>query len=57
MPATPSAFGISRLQPFLNLIPPVALAGLVAASITYLLSDDAVNINGVVLASGGWSVQ
>ncbi|HEY5877386.1 MAG TPA: SDR family oxidoreductase [Nakamurella sp.] len=58
MPATPSDYGMGRLKPFLNLIPPVALAEHLAASITFLLSDDAVNINGVVLASdGGWSVQ
>jgi NAD(P)-dependent dehydrogenase (short-subunit alcohol dehydrogenase family) len=30
----------------------------VAASITFLLSDDSVNINGAILPSdGGWSVQ
>jgi NAD(P)-dependent dehydrogenase (short-subunit alcohol dehydrogenase family) len=29
-----------------------------AASITFLLSDDAVNINGAILPSdGGWSIQ
>ncbi len=58
MPAAPSEYGMGRIGPFLNLMPPVALAEHLAASITFLLSDDAVNINGVVLASdGGWSVQ
>ena len=37
-------------------IPPVASAGQLAATITWLLSDDASNVNGVVLPSdGGWS--
>ncbi len=58
MPSAPSEYGMDRLRPFLNLIPPVALAEHLAASITFLLSDDAVNINGAVLPSdGGWSVQ
>ena len=36
--------------------PDAAEAEALAASITFLLSDDGVNINGVVLASdGGWS--
>jgi len=39
-------------------IPTLATAEQLAASITFLLSDDAVNINGVVLASdGGWQIQ
>ena len=50
--------GRTRLAPFQNLIPSIATAEKLAASITFLLSDDAVNINGAVLPSdGGWSVQ
>ena len=57
-PATISEYGRGRLGPFLNLIPTVATAEHLAASITFLLSDDAVNINGAILPSdGGWSVQ
>ncbi|GIE31633.1 hypothetical protein Ait01nite_046780 [Actinoplanes italicus] len=57
-PANQSAFGRGRTGPFLQLIPGVALAEHLAASITFLLSDDGVNLNGVVLPSdGGWSVQ
>ncbi|WP_328467612.1 SDR family NAD(P)-dependent oxidoreductase [Actinoplanes sp. NBC_00393] len=57
-PSNSSAFGQGRTGPFLRLIPPVALAEHLAASITFLLSDDGVNLNGVVLPSdGGWSVQ
>ena len=34
------------------------LRGNAAASITFLLSDDAMNINGAILTSdGGWSIQ
>ena len=37
-------------------IPPVASADQLAATITWLLSDDASNVNGVILPSdGGWS--
>ena len=58
MPATPSATGTGRLGPFQAMIPTIATAEQLAASITFLLSDDGVNINGAVLASdGGWSVQ
>ncbi|WP_371131249.1 SDR family NAD(P)-dependent oxidoreductase [Microbacterium sp.] len=47
-----------RLAPFMALIPPVVEATTIAASITWLLSGDSENVNGVVLASdGGWSVQ
>lgn len=53
-----SAFARQRLGPFLQLIPPVTEAGQLAAAITWLLSDDSANTNGVVLAcDGGWSVQ
>ena len=38
------------------LIPGLASAEDLAASITFLLSDDSVNINGAILPSdGGWS--
>jgi NAD(P)-dependent dehydrogenase (short-subunit alcohol dehydrogenase family) len=57
-PVDQSEFGRGRTGPFLALIPGVALAEHLAASITFLLSDDGVNLNGVVLPSdGGWSVQ
>ncbi|MEU8658202.1 SDR family NAD(P)-dependent oxidoreductase [Actinoplanes philippinensis] len=57
-PAGQSEFGRGRTGPFLQLIPGVAQAEHLAASITFLLSDDGVNLNGVVLPSdGGWSVQ
>jgi NAD(P)-dependent dehydrogenase (short-subunit alcohol dehydrogenase family) len=58
MPPNMSEYGSGRLAPFQQAIPTVATAEQLAASITFLLSDDGVNINGVVLASdGGWSVQ
>lgn len=50
--------GRARLTPFQSQIPSIATAEELAASITFLLSDDSVNINGAILASdGGWSVQ
>lgn len=50
--------GMARLQPFHSSLPSVATAEQLAASITFLLSDDGVNINGAILPSdGGWSVQ
>ncbi|MEU0238930.1 SDR family NAD(P)-dependent oxidoreductase [Nocardiopsis sp. NPDC006198] len=53
-----SEFGKARIGEFMRLIPQVADADKLAASITWLLSDDSDNVNGVVLASdGGWSVQ
>lgn len=53
-----SPFAAERLRPFLALIPPVTDADTLAASITWLLSDDSANINGVVLPSdGGWHIQ
>ena len=58
MPATPSEYGMTHIRPFLELIPPIVTAEHIAASITFLLSDDGANINGAVLPSdGGWSVQ
>lgn len=57
-PPNVSAAGSARLRPFQAQIPTVATAEQLAASITFLLSDDGVNINGAVLPSdGGWSVQ
>ncbi|XVV16726.1 SDR family NAD(P)-dependent oxidoreductase [Actinoplanes sp. CA-131856] len=53
-----SEFGATRTGPFLRQIPPIATAEQLAASITFLLSDDGANINGAILPSdGGWSVQ
>lgn len=49
-------FGGPRLGRFMGNIPGVATAEHLAASITFLLSKDAVNLNGAILASdGGWS--
>ncbi|QVJ02403.1 SDR family NAD(P)-dependent oxidoreductase [Nocardiopsis eucommiae] len=57
-PAGASEFGQGRLGDFMALIPPIALPAQLAASISFLLSDDGVNVNGAVLPSdGGWSVQ
>ncbi|TDD07020.1 SDR family NAD(P)-dependent oxidoreductase [Saccharopolyspora terrae] len=53
-----SEFGRQRTGGFTGLMPPVATAPQLAASITFLLSDDGVNLNGAILPSdGGWSVQ
>ncbi|MCL3836859.1 SDR family NAD(P)-dependent oxidoreductase [Aeromicrobium duanguangcaii] len=53
-----SEFGSERLMPMMALIPPIAGPAEMAASITFLLSDDATNITGAILPSdGGWSVQ
>lgn len=53
-----SESGQARLQPFQSAIPTLATAEQLAASITFLLSDDGVNINGAILPSdGGWSIQ
>lgn len=57
-PAHVSEAGSARLQPFQSSIPTLATPEQLAASITFLLSDDGVNINGAILPSdGGWSVQ
>jgi NAD(P)-dependent dehydrogenase (short-subunit alcohol dehydrogenase family) len=51
-----SALGAERVQLAMTLLPDPAEAEALAASITFLLSDDGVNVNGVVLPSdGGWS--
>jgi NAD(P)-dependent dehydrogenase (short-subunit alcohol dehydrogenase family) len=53
-----SELGAQRLAPFMQMIPPVAEAAQLAASITFLLSNDGTNISGAVLPSdGAWSVQ
>jgi len=53
-----SESGQAKLHPYQMQIPTLATAEQLAASITFLLSDDDVNINGAVLASdGGWSIQ
>lgn len=53
---TVSEYGEARLGPARVNIPSIASAEDLAASITFLLSDDGVNLNGVILPSdGGWS--
>ncbi len=53
-----SPLGAERVNSILATMPDAAEAPALAAVITYLLSDDSVNINGAVLPSdGGWSVQ
>lgn len=53
-----SPLGARRLTPLLGLLPSLAEPEMLAASITFLLSDDGVNVNGAILPSdGGWSVQ
>lgn len=53
-----SALGAERIGGLLATIPAPVLPQQLAASITFLLSDDGVNVNGAVLASdGGWSAQ
>lgn len=55
MPA-PAPFGSARTAKMRVAIPRLAMAEELAASITFLLSKDAVNINGAILPSdGGWS--
>lgn len=46
-----SEAGSERLKPFQGQIPTVATPEHIAASITFLLSDDGVNHNGVILPS------
>jgi NAD(P)-dependent dehydrogenase (short-subunit alcohol dehydrogenase family) len=51
-----SPLGAERVQTGMAIMPDPVEADALAASITFLLSDDGVNVNGVVLASdGGWS--
>jgi NAD(P)-dependent dehydrogenase (short-subunit alcohol dehydrogenase family) len=51
-----SELGAQRVRLAMAAMPDAVDADALAASITFLLSDDAVNINGVILPSdGGWS--
>ena len=51
-----SPLGAARIQFGMSILPDAAEAEALAASITFLLSDDGVNVNGIVLASdNGWS--
>lgn len=51
-----SELGAERVQRAMAIMSRPVAADALAASITFLLSDDAFNINGVILASdGGWS--
>ncbi|WP_198410789.1 SDR family NAD(P)-dependent oxidoreductase [Microbacterium halophytorum] len=51
-----SELGAARVQRGMALIPSIAQASQLASSISYLLSDDGTNLNGVILPSdGGWS--
>lgn len=53
-----SKLGEQRVNSILPTAPDAAEATYLAASITFLLSDDSVNLNGAVLPSdNGWSVQ
>lgn len=53
-----SELGQERIGALLATIPPVADAAQLAASITFLLSDDGTNVTGAIVPSdGGWSVQ
>ncbi len=52
-----STLGAERVRLAMTVLPDAAEADALAASITFLLSDDGVNLNGVILPSdGGWSV-
>ncbi|GAA1211078.1 SDR family NAD(P)-dependent oxidoreductase [Prauserella alba] len=56
--APDSDWGNERTRDFVRMIPPIATAQQLAASISFLLSDDGVNVSGAILPSdGGWSVQ
>jgi len=51
-----SELGAERVRVGMSVMPDAAESEALAASITFLLSDDGVNINGVILPSdGGWS--
>jgi NAD(P)-dependent dehydrogenase (short-subunit alcohol dehydrogenase family) len=51
-----SAYAAEVLAPYFPIIPPVATSEELAAAITWMLSDDASNVNGVIMpCDGGWS--
>ncbi len=51
-----AALGAPVLSGYQSNIPSIAMAEELAASITFLLSKDSINVNGAILASdGGWS--
>ncbi|AWB85230.1 SDR family NAD(P)-dependent oxidoreductase [Mycetocola zhujimingii] len=51
-----SELGAQRVRAGMAVMPDAVESDALAASITFLLSDDGVNVNGVILASdGGWS--
>ena len=51
-----SELGRERVEGAMAILPPLAEANQLAASITFLLSDDGTNVNGVILPSdGGWA--
>jgi NAD(P)-dependent dehydrogenase (short-subunit alcohol dehydrogenase family) len=53
-----SQLGSDRVGMLLSTLPPIAEPAQLAASITFLLSDDGTNVTGVIMPSdGGWSVQ
>ena len=53
-----SDYGSERIAESMQALPPIAYPAQLAASITFLLSDDGTNVTGVVMPSdGGWSVQ
>jgi NAD(P)-dependent dehydrogenase (short-subunit alcohol dehydrogenase family) len=53
-----SELGADRINLMMTTLPPIAEPAQLAASITFLLSDDGTNVNGVIVPSdGGWSVQ
>jgi NAD(P)-dependent dehydrogenase (short-subunit alcohol dehydrogenase family) len=56
--ASGSAYGSERIMDHMQTLPPIAAPAQLAASITFLLSDDGTNVSGAILPSdGGWSVQ
>jgi len=51
-----SPLGAERIQNAMAVMPDPVEADALAASITFLLSEDGVNVNGIIMASdGGWS--
>lgn len=53
-----SKMGSDRVNPTFQSMPGAAESDQLAASISFLASDDSININGAILSSdGGWSVQ